>query len=159
MSLYIRFPRLRSSLTKADLVVLGPDEAPGAADPGRVVVAPGDPRIAGRWDDEAHGLTALVSGSIVNVPAPLRGGTGATAARALGEVYAKHGVQAFALVDGAYSFAVLDWRRGAIIVGHDKLGIARAYLARSTDTIAFSDHLALLLRAAPERYEVDLDSI
>lgn len=159
MSLFLRFPRVRPHSTRADLVALTPDQVPGAASPTHIVVGLGDARVAGRWDDETGRVTALVSGRVVNVPAPLRAGAGETAARALCEGYAKYGNQIFALVDGAYSFAILDWGRGAIIVGHDKLGIARAYLSRVGDMIVFSDRLSLLRRGTDQPLELDIDSV
>src|SRR5262245_49459838 len=158
MSLYIKFPR-HLLPGKTDLIVLGPGADPNTENPSRIVVGLANHPLVGRADDEARGLTVFVSGRLTNLPGSLPGGGGAAAARALANLYAKDRTQALSRVDGAFSFAILDWRRASIVVGRDKLGIGRAYLSRGSNTVAFSDCLSDLLRVAPSNPELDLDSI
>jgi len=159
MSFCLSFPKHRPSTLERDLVVLGPGASARKGELPRIVVSLKDDRFVGCWDDKAERITTFVSGSLTNVPEPFRPGTGVAAAQVLAALYAKYSTQAFAHIDGAFCGAILDWRRGAIIVGRDKLGIGRAYLCRDRDTVTFSDSLSDLLDAERRSFDLDVDSI
>ena len=152
MSFRLSFPKYRSSTLEKDLLILGPDASPRGPESSRIVVRMNDDRLVGRWDDKLERITTFVSGTFTSVPKPLLPGAGVAAARALASLYSMSSVQAFSQIDGAFCAAILDWRRGTIIVGRDKLGIGRAYLSRDGDIVTFSDSLSDLIDS--ERQEL-----
>lgn len=159
MSFCISFRKHCPAILEHDLLILDPGASASARDPARIVVSITDSERVGHWHDRKNRISAFVSGSLTNVPEPFRPGTGAAAARTLAELYAKNSTEAFAQIDGAFCGAVVDWRRGAIILLRDKLGIGRAYLCRDKNTVTFSDSLSDLLDAEGRRFDIDLDSI
>jgi len=159
MSLCLRFPKLRTSTSAGDLVMLGSGGRFGMPGPSRIAIQLKEAGSVGRWDDEAEQVTVVMSGSLTSVPAPLRPGAGTDGARALASLYAERGKNAFRLVDGAYCAVVLDWRREAIVIARDKLGIARSYLRREGETVTFSDSLVDLLAAEEHSFDLDISSV
>jgi asparagine synthase (glutamine-hydrolysing) len=159
MSFCISFSKNRSTLHEQDLRILGPDESPSVQHAEPIIVTMSDHEFVGRCDSKSERITAVVSGSLINLPSPFRPGRGSVAAEALAALYARFATQAFDQIDGPFSAAIIDWRRNKILLVRDKLGIGRAYVSRTGDTVTFSDSLSDLLAAARRGFDVDLDSI
>jgi asparagine synthase (glutamine-hydrolysing) len=159
LSFCVSFLKQGYSAADPDLLVVDPGSGARVRDTHGIVVSIGNGRMVGRWDDKAERITTFVSGCLTGVPDPLRPGTGVTAARALAALYIKHATDAFALIDGAYCGAIIDWQRRAIVMVRDKLGIGRAYLSRDGEVITFSDSLSHLLSAEQKSVKLDVDSM
>ena len=144
-------------MLEKDLIVIGPNDTATDREAFSIVAKVKDEKYIGYWTDKTEQITVFISGYLSNVPKPFQTGTGRAAAQTLAALYAKYSTQAFVHIDGAFSVAILDWRRGAIIVGRDKLGIGRAYLCRDRDTVTFSDSLSDLIQAQSREREFDLD--
>jgi asparagine synthase (glutamine-hydrolysing) len=157
MSFCLSFGKHRKSTLKEDLIVFGSETR--EKNPKFIIVSLKNDKLVGSWNDENRQITTFFSGSLTKVPEPFRPGTGLAAAKVLAAMYAKYSVQAFAHLDGAFCAAIIDWRRGAIVVARDKLGIGRAYLCRDRDTMTFSDNLSDLLDVEGRRFNLDIDSI
>lgn len=146
-------------MLEKDLIVIGPGGTATDREASSIVAKIADEKHIGYWTDKTEQITVFISGYLSNAPKPFQTGTGRAAAQTLAALYAKHSTQAFIHIDGAFSVAILDWRRGAIFVGRDKLGIGRAYLFREGDTVTFSDSLSDLIQSQPKEFDLDFDSI
>ena len=144
MSLCVSFPK-HDALSSGDLTSI-------RLELGR------DSRV-GREDCESGDVTVVFSGSLTAAPPPHCAGIGASAARTLAALYHEHGSSALSRIDGAFCAVILDRRRSSILLARDKLGIARAYLCRTGESITFADCMADLLAAQDRRFSVDIDSI
>jgi len=84
---------------------------------------------------------------------------GSDEAQLLGELFLERGEHAFSMVDGAFSFMLVDNRSGRTYAGIDKVGKAETFVADLADRVVIATSINEVIESAGQTLNVDLESI
>ncbi len=117
------------------------------------IAAIGPPGTAGVF--QRHGLVAALQGHLLGEQAgPRRAPMAAIAGRLL-DAFLERDVDAFALLRGDYAVALVDPRRGRVVLAVDRMGVRNVVYSEQNGGVAFGPTCDVVSRHPAVRREVD----